>query len=391
VADLTIPSPAAGLAPTLSRHVATKAYVDGPRPLLSSTRGGSYTLAAGDVGVEQVYNSAAAGTFTLPTDAAQAIPVGSTVPLRQSGAGRLTVAAASGVTLVSRASAVQLAGQHAVAEVRKIATDTWTLYGDITSGSGGSFTGGSGGLLTDRTAVSYNNGTKTSTYHIYAAGLDWSKRVGLLVYGDGSGEAGLANTASTYLMAGTNGLIAVAKRNNMILVTPRAPGNGCTDGDGVCWYLPSNDGTTRAQKTTWLDNLIKTQVLPLYNIDKTRVCISGFSSGAENTAGIYGPAFAASWMEDGLLLAISYGSSPAQYGITSTYTTAFKANVAAVWDVYADDETTAVADSLDGYNWYVTNGFATRVRNVRPGGQHDRPGEFGGLVDQYVIQHVATA
>lgn len=254
--------------------------------------------------------------------------------------------------------------------------------------TGGSPTGGSGGPLTDRTSVSYSNGTKSSAYHIYASGLDWTKRVGLLVYGDGSGEQGLADPSSTYLMAGTSGLIAVAKSHNMVLVTPRAPGNGCTDGDGVCWYLGSNDGTTRAQKTKWLDDLIKTQVLPLYNIDKTRVCIGGFSSGAENAAGIYGPAYAASWMEDGLLLAISYGSSPDQYGVTDTYTTAFRANVAVVWDVRGGDETTAVADSLEGYNWYVAEGFATLERNIIAGGAHDRPGEFGGIVDQYVSEYV---
>lgn len=256
---------------------------------------------------------------------------------------------------------------------------------------GGSPTGGSGGPLTDRTAVSYSNGTKTSTYHIYAADLDWGKRVGLLVYGDGSGEFGLANPTNTYLLAGTNGLVNVAKEHNMVLVTPRAPGNGCTDGDGVCWYLGSNDGTTRAQKTKWLDDLIKTQVLPLYNVDKTRVCLAGFSSGAENVAGIYGPLYAASWMEDGLLLAISYGSSPDQYGVTDTYTAGFRANVAAVWDVYANDATTAVADSLEGRNWYVADGFATTVRNVIPGGQHDRPGEFGPIVDTYVPQYVVGA
>ena len=89
----------------------------------------------------------------------------------------------------------------------------------------GSFTGGSGGPQTARTNVSYNNGTKTSTYHIYAAGLNWSQRVGLLVYGDGSGEFGLANPSNTYLLAGASGLIAVAKEHNMSLTvsTPGCP------------------------------------------------------------------------------------------------------------------------------------------------------------------------
>lgn len=256
----------------------------------------------------------------------------------------------------------------------------------------GSPTGGSGGPLTDRTSVSYTNSAgTTSVAHVYAAGLDWTKRVGLLVYADGSGEAGLSNTTSTYLMAGTNGLITVAKRNNMLLVTPRAPGNGCTDGDGVCWYLPSNNGVTRAAKTKWLDDFLKAQILPLYNVDKTRVCISGFSSGAENTAGLYGPAYAASWMEDGLLLAISYGSSPAQYGVTSTYTTAFKQKVAAVWNIRGADETTAVADGTEGYNWYRDNGFTTTALDIIAGGQHDRPTEFGGIVEQYLTQHVFAA
>jgi surface-anchored protein len=155
--------------------------------------------------------------------------------------------------------------------------------------------------------------------------------------------------------------------------------------------LPSNDGTTRAQKTKWLDDLIKTQVLPLYDIDKTRVCLAGFSSGAENVAGIYGPLYAASWMEDGLLLAISYGSSPDQYGITDTYTSDFRAKVAAVWDVRGGDTTTALADSLEGYNWYGTEGFTTRERNVIPGGEHDRPGEFGTIVDGYLTEYVRAS
>lgn len=302
-------------------------------------------------------------------------------------------ATGGGTGLLRAGSAALTALRVGSAALLRAYLGTTLVWGSAPSGGGGagSFTGGSGGPLTDRTSVSYNNGTKTSTYHVYAAGLDWTKRVGLLVYGDGSGEQGLSSPSSTYLMAGTNGLIAVAKKHNMLLVTPRAPGNGCTDGDGVCWYLPSNDGTTLSQKTKWLDDLIKTQVLPLYNLDKTRVCISGFSSGAELTMGTYSPQYAASWMEDGLLLAISFGSSPNQYGIPNNYTAAFKSKVAAVWNVRGGDTTGAVPDSLEGYNYYNSNGFATTLRTVIPGGEHDRPGEFGGLVDQYIPLYVDPA
>jgi hypothetical protein len=115
-----------------------------------------------------------------------------------------------------------------------VATRKWEVLSEPAGTPAAPTTGGTGGPLTDRTSVSYTNtaGT-TSVGHIYAAGLDWSKPVGLLLYTDGSGEFGLANTSSSYLLAGGNGLIAKAKKHNMILVTPRAPGGPCDDGDGV--------------------------------------------------------------------------------------------------------------------------------------------------------------
>jgi predicted RecA/RadA family phage recombinase len=134
VADLPLLSPATGQTPTLSAHLATKGYVDGQaavRVTTSATRTANYALLATDMGAEQVYNSASAGTFTLPTNATQAIAVGRAVPIRQSGAGQLTIAGAAGVTLQSRGNAFRLAGQHAVAEARKVAQDTWVLYGDV--------------------------------------------------------------------------------------------------------------------------------------------------------------------------------------------------------------------------------------------------------------------
>ena len=259
-------------------------------------------------------------------------------------------------------------------------------------GGTASGTGGTGGSLTDRLDVSYTNGAgTTSTAHVYAGGLDWTKPVGVLVYADGSGEFGLANPDDTYLLAGSSGLVAVAKAHNMVLVTPRAPGNGCTDGDGVCWYLPSFDGTSVSTKLLWTDDFIKTQVLQQYNIDTTRAVIAGYSSGAEFTMGEYGPTYAASWMQDGLLLAISFGSSPAQFGITPTYTASFKQNVAAVWDIGDADTTGAQTDGTEGYNWYQTNGFATTEYNLAAGVTHNRGGQFGGIVDREVTQHVRAA
>lgn len=257
---------------------------------------------------------------------------------------------------------------------------------------GGSFTGGSGGPLTDRTNVAYTNSAGTSSVgHIYAAGLDWTKRVGVLVYTDGSDEYGLRFPSDTYLLAGTNGLIAVAKRLNMVLVTPRAPGNSCTDNGGPCWYLPSNDGTPLAAKTKWSDDFIQNQVLAKYNIDKTRVCLAGYSSGAQWTMEYYGPQYAAAWMEDGLLLGISYGGSPK---VTVNYPTAFKQKVAASWDVGSADPAYQSDGSFDvqsGYDAYVALGFVTTELNVVSGGTHARDGQFGGICEREITQHVPAA
>lgn len=136
MADIPLLALASGQTPTSGAHLATKNYVDNRtavRITTTSTRTASYAIVAGDVGAEQVYNSTSAGTFTLPTNATQAIAVGAAIPFRQSNTGQLTIAGASGVTLQARGSTFKLAGQHAVAEARKVATDTWVLYGDTTT------------------------------------------------------------------------------------------------------------------------------------------------------------------------------------------------------------------------------------------------------------------
>jgi hypothetical protein len=257
--------------------------------------------------------------------------------------------------------------------------------------SPGTGTGGSGGLLTDRLNVSYTNSAGiASSGHIYAAGLDWTRRVGILVYCDGSGEFGLENPTSSYLLAGTNGLVAVAKKHNMLLVTPKAPGGPCDDGDGDCWY-DSSGAMVTATKIKWADDFIRDEVLTKYNVDRARAVVAGYSSGSQFTMEYYAPQYASEWMQDGLLLAITYGGSPK---VTANFPTAFKQNVAAVWDVGDNDPSYTDEppwDSQSGYDWYTSNGFDTTDITVVPGENHSRDGQFGGIVDREITQHVITA
>lgn len=256
-------------------------------------------------------------------------------------------------------------------------------------------TSGTGGPLTDRTGLTHSNGTKSSTYHCYAAGLDWTKPVGLLVYTDGSGDWGLNHLADTYLMPGTRGLIATAKKHNMVLLTPLPPGNGCLDGDGTCWYENSGDGTTAAQKLAWSVSLITT-ILGQYDIDKSRMAVGGYSSGAQWTTQFFGPGHAHAFMTDGVLFAISYGGIPK---VVNNNTAAFKTNVPLVWNVGSLDDswiqttwTDGVQEALDSY---TAAGYDTHLELVA-GATHNRyetisnadRGEYGTIVDHIITAYV---
>lgn len=261
--------------------------------------------------------------------------------------------------------------------------------------SSGTNTGGSGGPQTDQTNLSYTANGITSKYHLYAAGLDWTKPVGLLIYADGSGEYGLKNLSSTYLMAGTNGLINVAKRNNMVLVTPLAPGGGCTDGDGSCWYLPSGS-ISALQKLVWAEALVK-YIETQYPIEMNRVAMGGYSSGAQLAAQYWVPSGAAQrTMTDGVIVSISCGGAPmnSEDPISSevTYIASFKANVHMNWNSGDNDNGcphTANWSTMGGYNHYTGKGFKTSL-DLLPGVTHDRSGAFGGIMDAQIKEHVAA-
>lgn len=98
-----------------------------------TTRTASYTAVAADVGVEQLFDSTSAMNFTLPQNSAAAIAIGEEIPVRANNTGVVTFVAGVGATVVSRGSAFKIAGQHGVATARKISTNGWLVYGDITT------------------------------------------------------------------------------------------------------------------------------------------------------------------------------------------------------------------------------------------------------------------
>ena len=99
---------------------------------INAQSGTTYTLILADAGKLVTLTNASAITLTVPTHAAVAYPVGTVIALAQLGAGLVSIAGASGVTINGAAPGSDaLAGQWAAATLTKLATDTWLLSGGL--------------------------------------------------------------------------------------------------------------------------------------------------------------------------------------------------------------------------------------------------------------------
>src|SRR5688572_6681312 len=91
----------------------------------------SYTLVLGDHNKVIEMNVASANDLTVPLNSTVAFPVGTCIELFQYGAGQTTIVPTGGVTIRSSGGKLKITGQYSGASLRKIATDEWSLVGDI--------------------------------------------------------------------------------------------------------------------------------------------------------------------------------------------------------------------------------------------------------------------
>jgi hypothetical protein len=103
---------------------------------INAQTGTTYTITLGDHGKYITASNASAITVSIPTNATAAIPVGASIDLIQIGAGQVTVqAASSGTTTIYSTGAASAAPktrvQYSAMTLKKIATDTWHVIGDI--------------------------------------------------------------------------------------------------------------------------------------------------------------------------------------------------------------------------------------------------------------------
>jgi len=93
----------------------------------------TYTAVLTDDGDLITFDNASAITFTIPPNSSVAFGIGTQINIMQLGAGQVTIAAGSGVTLRSQGSKLKTSAQYAVATCCKIATDTWVVIGNLSA------------------------------------------------------------------------------------------------------------------------------------------------------------------------------------------------------------------------------------------------------------------
>jgi hypothetical protein len=99
--------------------------------VINTQTGTTYTLALVDKGALVEMNNGSAMTLTVPPNASVAFPTKSRIDIVRHGAGELSIAPGSGVTINSQDAKLRLNKQFSGASLYKRGTNEWTLVGDL--------------------------------------------------------------------------------------------------------------------------------------------------------------------------------------------------------------------------------------------------------------------
>jgi hypothetical protein len=123
---------------TLTNKTLTSPEINDPKLnlTLNAQTGTTYTFVLSDNGKLVTASNASAQTYSIPTNANVAFPVGSQINIIQIGAGQVTLnAVTSGTTTVASTGAAAVApklrAQYSSATCIKVANDLWYVVGDI--------------------------------------------------------------------------------------------------------------------------------------------------------------------------------------------------------------------------------------------------------------------
>ena len=97
---------------------------------INAQTGATYTFILTDAGKYVRGNRGTAQTFTVPPNSSVAYATGSKLHVRQAGAGQITLAEGSGVT-INTPETLLIAKQHGTVTLVKVGTDEWDLMGNL--------------------------------------------------------------------------------------------------------------------------------------------------------------------------------------------------------------------------------------------------------------------
>jgi hypothetical protein len=98
---------------------------------VNAQTGTSYTFGLTDSGNVCTFDNSSAVTVTVPPNSAVAFDIGTQIDAIQLGAGKVTFAQGSGVTIRSVDSNKAIAARYGAATLLKIGTDEWVLFGAL--------------------------------------------------------------------------------------------------------------------------------------------------------------------------------------------------------------------------------------------------------------------
>lgn len=100
---------------------------------INAQTGTTYTFVIGDAGNTCTFANASPVTVTVPPNSSVAFPTGTQIDVAATGAGQVTLAQGSGVTINSEDSKKKLTKQYSGGTLVKTASDTWLLMGSIST------------------------------------------------------------------------------------------------------------------------------------------------------------------------------------------------------------------------------------------------------------------
>lgn len=232
------------------------------------------------------------------------------------------------------------------------------------------------GAMQDYTYESFTSSSRTSQFHLYAAGRPTGTPLGLVVqlHGDGAGEFPTPTGGTLKLYND------VAKQYGMLMLAPRSP-----DATGVrTWWENS-------YSPVWLLALLD-HVRSVYSIDSTKIWFMGFSGGAEVQTYWLLSDYSNRFGTGGNIMLGGGGAAGLVFGRQPT--AAFKTTQRLHWAVGGNDLDdgegfNAFAASQGGFDRYGTEGFTIRSREVIPGMDHFQS-EWDGprvLADQLALAY----